>query len=96
MRLVVRVNYTDDCTYNFTETFPVVYESPEAFIVDFEKEARKAILEKKWPAFKDFDLGGQNWDATDFFCGAKFKAPDILTIDEWFNKAENENRIIAE
>lgn len=84
MRLVVSVNHTDDCTYNFTETYPVIYESPEAFIVDFEKLARKTIKEIKWPNFQVFELGGREWDATDFISGKKFKAPDILTLDEWY------------
>jgi hypothetical protein len=85
MRLVVIVNYTDDCTYNYNETVPVVYESPEAFLVDFEKAAIE--LKAKWPS-TIFFLGGKDWDAMDFFRGNRFDAPDILTIDEWFGTNE--------
>ena len=83
MRLIVRVNYSDDCTYSYYETIPVVYESAEAFIVDFEDAARKALSIKR-PAFRVFDLGGQNWDASYFFKGDEFQAPDVLTLDEWY------------
>lgn len=83
MRLIVITNYTDDCTYSFNETVPVVYDSPEAFLVDFEEAARNA-LKIEWPNFQEFDIGGQNWDSSSYFKGDTFIAPDILTIDEWF------------
>ncbi len=86
MRLVVKVTYTDDCTYNFKETYPVVYESPEHFIVDFEKLARKTIKEIEWPQFPVFNLGGQEWDASEFINGNTFSAPDIFTLDEWYSR----------
>jgi len=62
----------------------VVYESPEAFLVDFESAAKKALIENKWPNFAFFELGGNQWEASDFFSGKKFLAPDIFTVDEWF------------
>lgn len=86
MRLVVITNYSDDCTYSFDETVPVIYESAEAFLVDFEK----LCLVNKDKSFtqRRFTLGGQQFDAYDYFNGNEFQAPQILTIDEFFQCIE--------
>lgn len=90
MKLVVQVYYTDDCTYSFTETVPVIYDSPEAFLVDFEVLANKALAEIKFPHRQVFKLGGQVWEAADFFKGSEFQAPTILTLEEWYEACERQ------
>lgn len=84
MRLVVITNYSDDCTYSFDETVPVEYESPEAFLVDFEK----ACYNNKDKSFtqRQFILGNGRFDASDYFEGNEFNPPTILTLDEWYSK----------
>lgn len=85
MRLIMRVNYSDDCTYSFTETYPFECESIEKAMADFKK-----LVTKHFNNYKNF-----------MFCGVEFhhqscstrvngklaiKYPEILTVDEWFEK----------
>lgn len=86
MRLVVITNYSDDCTYSYDETVPVVYESAEAFLVDFEK----ACNDNAYFSFTQsrFTLGGRYFCPHDYFNGNQFQAPQILSLDEWYAKVE--------
>jgi glutathionyl-hydroquinone reductase len=88
MRLIAEVNYTDDCTYNYNVIVPVMYESKETFITDFQKLANKTAKKAKLnQAF--FELGGQSWDAHYFVRHDGCKTPTLFTIDEWFSNTEN-------
>ena len=91
MRLIANINYTDDCTYNYTETLPIVYESAEAFIVEFERLVLKTVKEVKFPNSTHFKLGGQEWEAMYFYQGKdKVEFPEIYTLEEWYKRIENE------
>jgi hypothetical protein len=86
MRLVIVYTVGDGCTWWAQCTYPIVYESAEAFLVDFEE-----IVMARWakhvymrPGNYDFELGGQKFDYTEFFFEGKYYPPAIMTIDEWF------------
>ena len=87
MRLIVSYQVTDGCTYSADIVVPVVYESAEAFLVDFEN-AVKSAKEK----YASFSLGGQEFDSyrfveISFDRGSKKEEiylPDVYTVDEWF------------
>jgi hypothetical protein len=84
MRLVIEYTDSDGCTYSCTMTKPVLYASAEAFAVDFEAwcRANKAVC--------SFDLkfAGQGFSPSSFFHEGVYYGPDVLTVDEWFAKAE--------
>jgi hypothetical protein len=86
MRLVIKCHISDGYTYSFTNTVPVIYESAEAFAVDFEKfcwdNIDYSILDQ--PKF-----AGVEWEPDRFFENNKYYAPEIMTVDEWFNDEEN-------
>jgi hypothetical protein len=88
MRLIVNVNYTDGYTFNFTESFPVVYESLEKFIEDFEDTVKRTIEETKPYQQTTFKLGGQKWDPFDFVNIGVFTMPEVCTVDDWFSTIE--------
>ena len=83
MRLIVEYCITDGCTYSFYQIVPVVYDSTEAFLVDFEEQC----LEKRL-TYIDVELGGQTFDANHFFENDIFIEPNIYTVDEWFKDLE--------
>jgi hypothetical protein len=85
MRLVIKYSVGDGYTWWAVEVVPVVYESAEAFLVDFEAIVMdlNAKNSNSWP-LADFELGGQKFDYTDFFQEGVYCAPEIMTIDEWF------------
>ncbi len=86
MRLVIEFHIGDGCTFSCTETFPVEYESAEAFAVDFEK----ATLDSYNSGAPNgaFWFAGHEWVTENhgYQDNGKFvyDAPDILTVDEWF------------
>lgn len=85
MRLVIRVNMTDGYTF-FVDTYvPVVYESGEAFLVDFEDFCQKN--QNKF-SLEGFEFAGQMWDVSNFFENGKYFAPTVMTVDEWFAAVE--------
>ena len=85
MRLVIRVNITDRYTY-FVDTFvPVVYESAEAFLVDFESFCKK---NQNSFSLKGHEFAGQMWDVSNFFEDGKYFDPTVMTVDEWFAKVD--------
>jgi hypothetical protein len=88
MRLVVQYSVGDGCSWYAENTVPVVYESAEAFLVDFE-EIVKPYMDKnssRYYAKREFVLGGQQFDCSDFFFEGKYQAPDVMTVDEWFDE----------
>lgn len=89
MRLIIEYNVGDGYTWSGTITIPVVYESAERFIVDFEafcKENHKYNPNKPITKF-----AGHEFDVSDFFYGEEidtFSAPQIYTVDEYFKQIE--------
>lgn len=90
MRLVVNVNYTDEYTFNFTESFPVICESLEKFMEDFEDTVKRTIKETKHYQQTTFKLGGQKWEAFDFVNDNVVKMPEVCTVDDWYSAIENQ------
>ena len=82
MRLVIKYSVGDGCTFSCTVTTPVIYESAEAFAVEFE-EACKANRGKYQMRFAHLDFEPAN-----FLCNDEYFGPDIMTVDEWFSLAE--------
>lgn len=88
MKLVVEYQVSDGCTYSFTETVPVEYESAESFIVEFEQLCK---VEKEGRLQSGFLFAGKWFDATNFFeynwttKERVFYPPKVFTVDEWFD-----------
>jgi hypothetical protein len=83
MRLVIKYSVGDGYTWHADEVVPVVYESAEAFLVDFEAIVMDHKAKNSWRS-PSFDLAGQSFNYTDFFQEGVYHAPEIMTIDEWF------------
>ncbi len=94
MRLIVEYGVGDGYTYSCTDTVPVVYESAEQFLVDFEHQLKLADERRDICGGYNFELGGQKWDATDFWEWSEYQLtsifipPSIFTIDEYFSELE--------
>lgn len=80
MRLVIQYSYGDGYTYWATDTVPVLYASPEEFMVDFEKACKEAYEGSRW----QFEFAGQQWECCSFYEDGEYQHPSILTVDEWF------------
>lgn len=90
MRLVIEFTAGDGYTYSCTETVPVEYESAEAFAVDFEKAVQDSY-DSPANNFGEFMFAGHKWrndnhgyhqsDSPYFWM---YDAPNIFTVDEWF------------
>lgn len=91
MRLIVEYNVGDGHTWYATETVPVIYESAEAFIVDFEEFVKDKVAKKD--VFNLCKFAGREWDITDFykgdFTGDSFYWPRVYTVDEFFAGVES-------
>jgi len=83
MKIVMIVHRSDGYTYAFSETFPVVYDSTEKALVDFENN----LVES---AGNTFMFLGEEFYASDFTKSNGELNPDaypeFLTIDEWFSQ----------
>jgi hypothetical protein len=79
-KLVMMIHFSDECTYSFTETHPIMYESVEKALCDFE-----AI---NYSSTKEFKFCGHN------FYGNmnKDKVPDFYTLEEWFEMFAEKKR----
>lgn len=103
MRLILRFQVSDGCTYSCTETLPVEYESAEALLEHFTAAMREGFLAGRYPVkFLDHEF-----DPSVFYCraegsperrrdprylqhaGAWFyeSVPDVMTLDEFFASA---------
>lgn len=80
MRLVLEYTESDGCTYSFTTTLPVEFESAEALAVEFEEKMKKARQNNEC----DVTFAGHEFYCGAFFENGKYYPPAILTIDEWF------------
>jgi hypothetical protein len=88
MRLVIEYHDGDGCTYSCDVTVPVVYESAEAFAVDFEKFCKDIKSSGKGNSLYGDSFAGQKWDVSGFFEDGVYYAPRISTVDEWFRELE--------
>lgn len=90
MRLIVEYTVGDGYTYNATNTIPVIYESAEAFIVEFEEFVKDKVAKNEiWNLHK---FAGYEWDITNFYIGDSFYWPvwpQVYTIDEFFTGVES-------
>lgn len=92
MRLVIKWNHGDGCTYSCDETEPVEFESAEAFIVGFEDALKAAHKAGKG----EFQFAGRDWwedqfyyrkeDRNGRYLGKEMSLPRVLTVDEWFEQ----------
>lgn len=90
MRLIVEYTVGDGYTYCATVTVPVVHESPEAFIVEFEEKCSLAYSSDDGG---EFTVGCQEFNAGDFYERTDFGeyvyfSPRIMTVDEFFETVE--------
>jgi hypothetical protein len=87
MQLVIEHGAGDGCTWWCTCTIPVIYESAEAFAVDFEAFC---LQNRDVRGYSNPKFAGHTWDMEDFFpCNqdserGEYTAPEIYTVDEWF------------
>lgn len=81
MQLVIKYTVSDGCTYSCDVTQPVLYESAEAFIVDFENFCHENRI---YDILKQPVFAGIKWCPDEFFENDIYYSPDILTVDEWF------------
>lgn len=91
MRLIIKYQISDGCTYSCDETIPVEYESAEAFAVEFEEACKAARVEGA--CLKELHFAGHSWDCACFFYSSgnkytldTYSPPEILTVDEWFER----------
>lgn len=85
MILIVQTEYSDGCSYSFTETVPIEYVSVEQFLFDLEKECNNVDYRG------DVTLAGKVWDTyfyytfkwTKFGKAHVFSPPDVMTLEEW-------------
>lgn len=88
MRLIIEYTVGDGFTYSATNTVPVVYESAEAFIVDFEAFVKDKVAKKD--VFNLSRFAGRDWDMTDFHVyGSGFFWPQVYSVDEFFKGVES-------
>lgn len=82
MRLILQYSVSDGCTYSFTVTEPVVYESKEVLVTHLTELCKAKI---KSPMTELHFINGQvSIDISDLIVNGKYYLPDILTIDEYF------------
>jgi hypothetical protein len=85
-QLVLQYQDSDGCTYSCEVTLPVIYESAEALMVDFEEAMRAGLLSG---AGEVMFAGFPFYPATFFYRDPAtdtqvYDTPYIWTIDEWF------------
>lgn len=90
IQLVIEYETGDGCTYAYTTAVPVVYDSAEAFIVDFEQACRT-----NKDTTGEIKIAGHTFYTYSFFdtyseplkkqAIPTFYPPRIMTIQEWFD-----------
>ena len=83
MRLVMLYTFWDGCNYSYAKVLPLISESPEQALSEFETAYRRA---KK--SLKPFKFAGVQHYEWDFEYNDKYYAPEFLTIDQWFKQVE--------
>lgn len=82
IRMVLVYTESDGCTFSAEVVLPILYESTEAALVDFESCFEDAKASKD--AYGFFDFAGHQFHTSSFIEGDKTYLPSFLTIDEWF------------
>ena len=77
-RLIMTVHYSDECTYSFTDTHPIMYESAEKALCDFEEMASSTKKQFKFCGHSFYGNGGIRMSTSR-------DIPDFYTVDEWFD-----------
>lgn len=80
IRIVMEFTEGDGCTYSCTHTLPIMYESCEAALVDFDA----AILHAKKNDISQVRMFGEMFWVYTFFDEGQYFSPDFMTVDEWF------------
>lgn len=73
-RIVMSIQCSDDCTYFFTETYPIHHLSTVDALFEFEQMNNSCTGEFEF-------CGRKFWKR-----GENEELPDFYTIDEWFEK----------
>lgn len=89
-KIILEYLENDGCTYSFRQTFPILYESTEKFLLDFEELCLTSFKNH----INEFIIGGCTFRTNDFILdyNAQVNLPSIMSIDEWFamhNKINN-------
>lgn len=97
MKLIISYTEGNGCSYSNDVIEPALYSSAEDLYCDFIDSCEKAFKEKE----RHFKVGNMEYDVSDFIC--KFYDdkyirvwPDVMTIDEWFEKSEKSNELLVE
>jgi len=100
IRLITETHVTDEVTYSYTETRPVVYESKEKFIKDFPIALKDAIEAKKKSDIEWIEWRYNNpvppypKSVNDWFSFAgqiwfiDTPIPEVFTVNEYFKHLE--------
>jgi uncharacterized protein YfeS len=86
-RFVLYFTAGDGYTYSVDKALPFHYESGEQALVDFEDKAKFA----KQVHAQTFKFAGMLMDTCTFFDEGVYYAPDVLTVDEWFDQLGGDN-----
>ncbi len=90
MRLIVEYTSTDGYTFWNTITVPVLHESPESFIVEFDEKCHAARASDE----SSFIVSGAGeFDVSNFYEAVDFSEPlyvppRVMTVDEFFETVE--------
>lgn len=90
-RLVVEYTVGDGCTYSSQNTVPVLYESGEAFLVNFEEWCKK---NKDASGLNGPEFAGQEFFPYNFFENDVYYAPSVYTVEEWFAEQDKHHKVI--
>jgi len=90
IRLVIEYTVSDGCTFSCTNTVPLMYESGEAFLVDFEEWCLNHKLQSGNDSFS-----GQDFYAGYFFENGTYCPPAVYTVDDWFAEQTKVHRVVA-
>ena len=78
MRIVMCYQFTDCCTYWCPTAIPILYDSCEQALVDFEAALNNTTGE--------FSIFGTSYYKYDFIQDGEIILPDFLTVDEWYER----------
>lgn len=91
MRLIIEYTATDGYTFWNTITVPVVHESPESFIVEFDEKCKAAFASGTGSFMVS---GGGEFDVDCFYERDEdireplYTPPRVMTVDEFFERVE--------
>lgn len=87
MQLIMKIRIVDEDTDTMFDTLPFNYTSASDAIEDL-KQVWSELFEKNDPLNQTFEYAGHTFRISDFYDDTldRFVAPEILTVEEWFNK----------